>query len=1297
MSSYSDDSTEIGRDRIRIYERVHDRSPLGRAYPSHHGPPPYFIQTVRRDVRDPRPPTGYYPLHPQSGRSDSDDSDAYPKEPPVSQPRSKVWDQLEQLDSGVDQQHGKSLVSTRRSWDPNDGPPTLSDRKGFEPYVPGTAKPSGDLDHVDYEGFKRRRSFNKAPLAEHEEKRTKVQVDSGAYSEPSGTEVPVRRVDLVYDPSQAGKDMSIRLEFDVEEDWEEDLEDFCRLRRLGRFKEAKEYFRSKLEHVSSIPYIRVQYAEMLEACGDYKTLQNLVFRREFAPDPSEETPNDRNRGKLAANDALLELLSQRPNMTYVEAAWRVVHNTLQGLATETTMGSTEIQLLSLCLRVLHYIEMCTHENVVGPVKVYTKCLFDWRKLYHELAGESCVWDFRDLLVAAVSVFGWQEASALFFGTSYFPRALDIIVKDWDRPFYDEASTMGLLDLFTSLILQDSSDSMKAHSLLFLQHARVLAESVQSNDPELMRSRPFVQWLLVRSLVELEPPPEHPHAVHSSDPGGLKVDQGRGVNLPIYVPSRHGRKPDWNTISCRSTLMQRDVIEVANRVADEIGDYSSQATALKLLILHSQDPKTLMGALSRLQLETQRDRDGYLATCLSRYLIATGRDEGTQLLRELEKPGGPGNALYFEQCPNATLKWAWEVIRNLLSSAEGGTGSNNPGDRGPSPFINREIELDGSKLPPYIADFTRAELGVSVSPSMAPLYLEHSIPAGNNVQHAENGAQQGPLRDRVVRRAIKPEVNPGQANPWNPNAFDTGMYSSPAAGYPPGPPPPAFYPAGTVQMPPQDPWPFYSREQPDPLLHGISPSLEVSGWPPTWFEDAKRYAGAQAISQHPHNSEEGRPKKQGQESKSNERHGHQGGRDDRAGQKGGYEKEEKEASQDQKKANDNQNRPDQGQGKPGTGQKAPSDDQQRNKASDIQGKRAKILEQLKSLDDLYDNPDTEQAQAGSADEKPHISLEDGVTKLNFPSNILDGHGMTVLLTDRENPHKLKAYLVEKGGIFETIASARMHRRGDGPASNDTKSEYNIRTNSVSFDAASSSNESAVRRRASKGKGKMKGKGQAPSIPRGGGGENKTEGNAGAQKPARDKSEEPATNDPEGPSVSFSIETGKTEQPEPMMSGAADSGEQANRRSSGYSTKTDGPDSGGKTLGEETKGKENGADAGIETNDDIPPLPPTPPPTGQVEPPGLRDGRTISYGDNAIVIEALRRRHRGRRGIRVPSGRYYVIRTDTREVRDSRLSTNIDAQPEQPDQIITANRSQPAHPPPTTERGEPEEIETWSVTE
>jgi hypothetical protein len=726
-----------------------------------------------------------------------------------------------------------------------------------------------------------------------------------------------------------------------------------------------------------------------------------------------------------------------------------------------------------------------------------------------------------------------------------------------------------------LILQDPSDDTKTHNSLFLQHARDLAESIQTNDPELMRSRPFVQWLLVRSLLELDATPEHPHAVHSKEPGGLKVDQGRGVNLPIYFPSRHGRKPDWNMVSARSTPAQRDVIEVAIRVADEIGDYRSQATALKLLVLHSQDPKTSMGALAHLQSETQGDRDGYLATCLSKYLVATGPDELADLLRALEGPGAAGHTLHLEQCPNGSLKWAWVLMRNLLSAATGGPSTSDPADQVSSRFFGAGIQLDGSKLPPYIAEFTRVELGIPVSPSMAPLYPEHLIPPEDNsipteddyipseidAQHVQNGKQRK-APDHFPRIVIKPASYQRQPNPWqfnNPFVNKTWMHGSTAAGYPPGWLPPASYSAAPAHMPPQAPWayfhsgeqpayptaaaqmppqntgaayfggqPFhppapaqeppqnsggvYSGGQPDPSPHGISHSLEVSDWPRTRYGDARRYPAPPAIPQHPHNPEEGQAKNRAQERKPSEAHGHQGGRNNNTRNHGRHEKDAKE-SREQRNPNDSQNKPNQG--------------------------------------------------------------------------------------------------------LDEASTPQRDSRADGPASNDATLGYNY----GDYD---------------KGSVSLKGKGKEQLIPRNEEGEKRGQGNTGAQPQQSGRSElqQAALQDSGGPSGAIGTEAGKASQEEATMSGVADGGKQASRKDSCDSPKkeTDGSGRMKETLHTEYESKDHGAQTCYKDADSVgPPLPPIPPPTRQ---PGPTEQRGVHQGwESLVATERERiRRQRGRDLIR-----------------------------------------------------------------
>jgi len=374
----------------------------GPSPPNYGQPAPYYPQTAPyydptapgREYAGPPepfwpPPTMEWPRPPAPFD--------YPRSSPPVQPpgfwepqRSKFWDELDRFESGVEEQAGKSLVAARRPWAPYPSQPTYRVPKAIESNAPDTAEapvaagpnssPRGepgpavpqavdattqrDADH----SVRVTQTYPRHPLKQ-ENRRKRQETALAGTSEGLSSLSPIAnvktattRVDLVHDPSQAIKDMSMRLELDVEEDWDDDLEEFCRLRRLGLIKEAREQFRSTLEHLSGIPYIWVQYAEMLLSCGDYKSLQSLKPLPEFSSASSVETPDGRIRQKLAINYALLDVLSQRPARNYLTSAWGLVQTTLNNLASEATAGSTEVRRKQLVLYPGLCLTVCQRSN-----------------------------------------------------------------------------------------------------------------------------------------------------------------------------------------------------------------------------------------------------------------------------------------------------------------------------------------------------------------------------------------------------------------------------------------------------------------------------------------------------------------------------------------------------------------------------------------------------------------------------------------------------------------------------------------------------------------------------------------------------------------------------------------------------------------------------------------------------------------------------------------------------------------------------------------------------------------------
>ena len=475
----------------------------------------------------------------------------------------------------------------------------------------------------------------------------------------------------------------------------------------------------------------------------------------------------------------------------------------------------------MCFRVLHYLAVCTHKGIVYGGKVYTQTVKGWEPLYRGMLAEGCVWDFRDLFVSAVQVFGWGEIADWFFGTRTTAEILDTIVDDWTAPLFDEGSTMGLLDLFTSLILQDLSDGMKDRNLLLLEEATPLAESVQNADKELMKSRPFIQWLLAKAALRMEDPPPRPDGVRLQDFRGLMINQGEGVHLPIYVPASHNSKPDWDMFFSRSSPDLLRVVEVAVGAAHEIGDYNLQADALKLLILQSQHPRKWMDTLAHLQFEIQGDKSGYLATSLSRYLVATDQSEETVLLKHLLRSDEDSRGLYFETCENASLTWAWNVIRIHLTSPDA-NGSANEGDSGKvdNPLVGRAPNV--LDIPPYIAEFARKEFGiisdtfssprVRVVPSWGGLqpqyYSQARPPAAKHSQNPEAAFfGQGQPSTDDDSGSVHPQYTPGPAPPFTGGYYGShygGNYGDHHGGHHDGP--------GYQHQPGHYPYPTFSPQQ-----------------------------------------------------------------------------------------------------------------------------------------------------------------------------------------------------------------------------------------------------------------------------------------------------------------------------------------------------------------------------------------------------------------------------------------------------------------------------------------------------
>ncbi|KAJ4420949.1 hypothetical protein N0V85_000418 [Neurospora sp. IMI 360204] len=442
---------------------------------------------------------------------------------------------------------------------------------------------------------------------------------------------------------------------------------------------------------------------MLVVSGDYKSFQELIY-----PGRNEEKdPKGATDSKLKTNFELLKLVTRSPVWNYTIAAMETVRGVLEDLKDEPVMGSTE---------------------VVGQAIQDARALLDLELLYYRLLNEARIWDFRDLLISAVSLFGWPDTIAMLLKSKDSDGVLARIHEDWAQLGNSESVMLGLLDVFTSLMLQirplDQGAELSSPTLV--EHARIFAESVQKNNADNMNTRPFIQWILAKTWWETRPTPKRPDGVTIDDFQGLLLEQGDGIHLPVFVPINHSEKPDWALVSARPNAAQRSAVEVALGAAMERDDLYLQALALKILCLQSQDPTRLMDVLSTLQLDLQGDMEGFLGTCLARYLVPQGQNEADEkgLLRSFKQLDNVSGNSYLHSGVNPSFLWARDVIQSHILAKV-------TGEQTQTPSWGRHLRIYGPRLPQYVATFIEDHFRLNIPP---PMRVSFNIIGNKNTQH-----------------------------------------------------------------------------------------------------------------------------------------------------------------------------------------------------------------------------------------------------------------------------------------------------------------------------------------------------------------------------------------------------------------------------------------------------------------------------------------------------------------------------------------------------------------------------------
>jgi hypothetical protein len=254
----------------------------------------------------------------------------------------------------------------------------------------------------------------------------------------------------------------------------------------------------------------------------------------------------------------------------------------------------------------------------------------------------------------VPALGEQLTGSTFVGADlYSPTFFGAFLRDWNLEEYDASSYLATLDILVTLCDHLFCDLRSRLDQKYIERANSLAERarrfstcIRDNNPEYIKSRPYLRWILAEAELER-------HLArfrYDAESVGKRLAGFPGITwwpsaLPIYIPIKF-ENPGWqaSTLQGNSTALLKTGLDASR----DLGDYRMEANFLRELACRSENPQELLTELGNLQKLTQGDIVGYLETCLTKFLLAHDEAQLQALRDELT-----GFEEQFSSLPNAT--------------------------------------------------------------------------------------------------------------------------------------------------------------------------------------------------------------------------------------------------------------------------------------------------------------------------------------------------------------------------------------------------------------------------------------------------------------------------------------------------------------------------------------------------------------------------------------------------------------------------------------------------------------------
>jgi hypothetical protein len=326
------------------------------------------------------------------------------------------------------------------------------------------------------------------------------------------------------------------------------------------------------------------------------------------------------------------------------------------------------------LKAISYIEKGSDLADRNDLRVYMNGKIPhWTGIYRRLILEGRVWDVRDIFAGMVSLYGasetWRE---VFAKDLQSPNSLDQYLQDSALEEYDESTHLAVLDTLVILArdltveLRRTGDKNTVAAVQrILEHARSFAVAISEHSTESIKSSQYIRWIIAeetfsKQMAFIEVGKQEPIYESLTRFPGLTIWTG---TLPIYVPVNE-ENPGWHSSSTpgKST----ELLKIALKAAQGIGDYRTQAMCLGELICISKEPNEFISQLRSLQKDTMDDKVGYLETSLSKYLLLTDADSSKDLRDELVMFDARQTASYVVL--NPLILWCESMIQKSLYSS-----------------------------------------------------------------------------------------------------------------------------------------------------------------------------------------------------------------------------------------------------------------------------------------------------------------------------------------------------------------------------------------------------------------------------------------------------------------------------------------------------------------------------------------------------------------------------------------------------------------------------------------------------